>query len=178
MSVSVKTMPDRERRVRGLVFRNATANYSGRIWAALLNVATIPLYVRLMGPEAYGLIGLFALVQGLVQVFDAGLSATLNRELARIPAGNETQRERSDMTRSLEVLYWAFGGAIAAVACCVSPFIATRWLNTSHMPSATISHALMLMGLVVGVSWPSGLYSGGMLGLERHVLLNRSEERR
>lgn len=39
--------------------RNLIANYLGQGWTALMGLAFIPLYIRYLGIEAYGLIGLF-----------------------------------------------------------------------------------------------------------------------
>ena len=42
--------------------RNLIANYLGQGWTALMGLAFIPLYIQYLGIEAYGLIGLFALL--------------------------------------------------------------------------------------------------------------------
>ena len=47
--------------------RNLIANYLGQGWTALMGLAFIPLYIKYLGIEAYGLIGIFALLQGWLQ---------------------------------------------------------------------------------------------------------------
>ena len=42
--------------------KNIIANYSGKTWAAVVNLACIPFYIKYMGMEAYGLVGFFALL--------------------------------------------------------------------------------------------------------------------
>ncbi len=44
----------------------------------------VPLYIKFIGIEAYGLIGLFFVMQALFAVMDMGLSATASREIARL----------------------------------------------------------------------------------------------
>ena len=44
---------------------NFIANFIGQGWVALMSLAFIPLYIKYLGVEAYGLIGLFALMQTL-----------------------------------------------------------------------------------------------------------------
>ena len=39
---------------------NLVANYLGHGWTALMGIAFIPWYIKLLGIEAYGLIGVFA----------------------------------------------------------------------------------------------------------------------
>jgi O-antigen/teichoic acid export membrane protein len=43
--------------------RNLIANYLGQGWTALVGLAFIPLYIKYLGIEAYGLIGLFGVIQ-------------------------------------------------------------------------------------------------------------------
>jgi len=38
---------------------NIIANYTGKAWTALMSLAFIPLYIKFIGIEAYGLIGFF-----------------------------------------------------------------------------------------------------------------------
>ena len=63
--------------------RNLIANYLGQGWAALMGLAFIPLYIKYLGIEAYGLIGLFALLQAWLSLLDMGMTPTLGREMAR-----------------------------------------------------------------------------------------------
>ena len=62
---------------------NILANFGGQGWAALAQLAFVPLYLKFLGIEAYGLIGFYMMLQGILQILDVGLSMTINRELAR-----------------------------------------------------------------------------------------------
>src|SRR4051794_31778653 len=63
--------------------RNVAANFVGTFWAALMGPALVTIYVRLLGIEAYGLVGLLTTLQAVFALLDLGLSAATNRELAR-----------------------------------------------------------------------------------------------
>src|SRR5258708_11875863 len=65
---------------------NFAANIAGQACVALIQLLVIPIYVRLLGIEAYGLIGFFVALQATVQVLDLGVSATVTRELAKSTA--------------------------------------------------------------------------------------------
>ena len=152
--------------------RNIIANFAGKMWSALMVLAFLPLYVRFLGIEAYGLIGIYASLLVFLSVFDMGLSTTLNRELARLSGHRGTGQEARDLVRTFELIYWAtgilIGGGIAALA---SP-IARHWLNAEGVTVETMEGALMIMGLVIALQWPTSLYAGGLTGLQRQVLLN------
>ncbi len=67
--------------------RNIAVNYASQVYVALIGIAMVPLYLKYMGIEAYGLVGFFAMVQAWSQVLDFGLSQTLGREAAKFNAG-------------------------------------------------------------------------------------------
>ena len=53
---------------------------------ALLAVSVTPFYVRLLGIEAYGVIGFYQALTSFFYLFDFGLGDTFCREAARLPA--------------------------------------------------------------------------------------------
>jgi O-antigen/teichoic acid export membrane protein len=71
------------------VKRNIAANYLGQVWTAVMGLAFVPLYIRYLGMEAYGLIGVFAMLQTWLSLLDFGLTPTLTREMARPIANAE-----------------------------------------------------------------------------------------
>jgi O-antigen/teichoic acid export membrane protein len=65
---------------------NLIANIVGRFWAVASIYAFIPFYIHYLGVEAYGIVGFYTVLQGVLFIADVGLTATLNRELARLSA--------------------------------------------------------------------------------------------
>lgn len=149
--------------------RNFSAGLLGSIWSALVGLAVIPLYLKYLGTEAYGLIGFYATTQALLQLLDLGLSPTINREVARCSAVGKLHEARN-LLHTLAVVYWAMAAVIALGIVVMSPLIANYWLQSKHLTQETVAHALMLMGLVVACRWPVGLYMGALLGMQKVVL--------
>jgi O-antigen/teichoic acid export membrane protein len=146
--------------------RNLLAGLANSVWTAIVTLAVVPLYLKYLGIEAYGLIGFFATTQALLQILDLGLAPTINREVARCSAtGNLGQA--GNLLHSLAVIYWGMAGAIALVIVALAPFIANYWLQSKHLSRETIEHAVMLMGLVIACRWPIGLYQGALMGAQR-----------
>lgn len=155
------------------VRRNIAANIIGQGWTALLSIAFVPLYIRFMGMESYGLVGFFVTLQVLFSVLDLGLTATLSRELARLSAAGESSaRQMRDVARTLEAVYWALAMLIVVVVALAADWIAGGWLNANQLPQDLVSTSVMLMGLAIAFRMPYGFYAGGMIGLQRQVLLN------
>jgi O-antigen/teichoic acid export membrane protein len=152
--------------------RNIAANFGGSLWIGLMSLIFIPLYIRFMGMEAYGLVGLFLTLQSLFSLLDLGLGTTLNREFARLSAvegGRVTQRQ---LLRTFETVYWCMALLCGIVVLTFAHTIAARWVHPEHLPVVTITHAVQLMGVVIFFQWPFALYGGGLLGVQRQVAIN------
>ena len=152
---------------------NIIANFVGKVWAVIMGLIFIPLYIRFMGIEAYGLIGAFVSLMALFTILDMGLSSTLSRELARLSTLRDSRQESRDLVRTLECVYWSVGVIVGLTLVMLAPLIAQHWIKTEGIPSQTVQQAVMIMGLIVAVQWPVALYDGGLVGLQRQVLLNR-----
>jgi len=151
---------------------NFFANLAGSGWTALVGLACTPLYIRFMGMEAYGLIGFYFMLQGVIQILDLGLSPTVNREMARYSVLPGKDGEARDFVRTLEVGYWAIGVLIGFAVWYSAPYIATHWVKAGNISHMEVRRAVTIMGVLTALQWPLTFYHGGLLGLQRQVLLN------
>lgn len=151
---------------------NIASNFLGRMWGSLLSILFLPLYLRFLGIEAYGLIGLHISLLGLISVLDLGLSTTLNRELAKRTATGVPDPDSRDLIRTFEVIYWGGGIIVGAAMLLLSPWIAENWIRSHTVSPGTVRNAVAIMGLLIAIQWPSSLYIGGLMGIQRQVLLN------
>lgn len=150
---------------------NVIASFFGRFWASLLNLAFTPIYIKLLGVEVYGLIGVFMSLIAFLSLLDMGISATLSRELPRL-YGKDDVREARDLVCTFERIYWTIGFIIFVLLALLAAPISNYWVKSSVLPTEQIESVLIIMGASIALQWPSGLYSGGMMGLQRHVQLN------
>lgn len=151
---------------------NITANYIGRAWTVIMSLAFIPLYIKFLGIEAYGLIGFWASLFALSSVLDLGLSSTINRELARYSARIESRQKMRDLLRTLEFVYWGVAVLIGVIVLSLSKFISHYWINAENLSTETVERSIALIGVVITFQWPLSFYTGGLLGLQRQVMLN------
>lgn len=151
---------------------NLMANFVGQGWTALMALAFVPLYIKFLGIEAYGLIGFYAMLQAAFQILDLGLSQTMNREMARYIALPGKAAEARDFVKTLEFGYWAIGIVLGIGVVIAAPFIALHWIKSGSLPVETVRHAVMVMGIVTALQWPLSFYEGGLMGLQRQVQFN------
>jgi O-antigen/teichoic acid export membrane protein len=154
------------------VKRNIVANYAGQAWTGLMGLAFIPLYIRYLGMEAYGLIGLFTAMQAWLALLDMGMTPTLNREMARYTAGAHTAESIADLLRTLEVVCCTIAGLLAAGLWLSSGYLARDWLNSTKLPTASVASALSIIAVVIALRFVEGLYRGALYGLQRQVWYN------
>lgn len=139
--------------------------------SAVSAIVVVPVYLRYLGHEAYGILGLYTTIQSLMAVFDLGFSATINRELARARTSQELS-EAGRMAHALCYFYWATGAAIAMLIIFASAWITDHWLNLKNLPSEQVNYAIALAGVSLGIRWPATIYQAVLLGTNRMVTSN------
>ena len=154
------------------VKRNIIANLLGKGLSAFLSIVFVPYYLKYLGAEAYGLIGLFVALQSIFMLADMGLSGTFARETARLSVLEDGAQQMRDMCCTFEVISIFVGLLTSLVIAAASVFIAENWLNIDHLSLATVSSTIILIGVAIGLQFPFIIYQAGMQGLQRQMLLN------
>lgn len=153
--------------------RNVVVNVLGRAWVSGVAILMTPAYLALLGVEAYALIGVFTVLQTLIVLFDLGLGLTLNRHLAAQSEDRQANAQAMrDAVRTFEIVYWVVGVLIAAAIVVSAEFLASTWIHSTTLSISQMTTAIALMGVAIGVQWPSWLYQGGLLGLDRQGTAN------
>ncbi len=152
--------------------RNILANYLGQIWMAVMAVIFLPQYLRILGVEAFGLVGVMLSFQAILQLFDFGIGGATNRELARRarpPALGDGSR---DLVRTSEGVIWLLAVVIALLMWFASSLLANHWLHLRSITPGQASTAIAIMGVAIALLWPSTFYANCLSGLERQPQLN------
>ena len=150
---------------------NILAGMVSSAWSALLGILVVPLFLRYISVEAYGLVGVYATITTMLVVFDLGLVATLNREVARASSTGNIGGV-GPLLHSLAVIYWSVGLCLGAIIFLLAPWLAAHWLNPDGLSHDTVARALRLMALVIVSRWPLGLYQAAMIGAQRIIPLS------
>ncbi|MBA3295369.1 MAG: oligosaccharide flippase family protein [Acidobacteria bacterium] len=151
-----------------MVIRNTAANLAGQLVYPVLALVLVPFYIRHLGLEGYGLIGLMALVVSLLSVFSRGLGGALQREIsARLASGDESSLRR--LLRSLEVPYWVAAGLIVVVLAGLALTTGSRWVKTEILTPREVTICLILLACRVALAFPHSVYQSVLMGTERQV---------
>ncbi len=149
---------------------NTIANLASRAWTMVANYLFVPIYISILGEEAYGLITFFATLQTALNLLGLGLSKTLRREFAADETKGKDTLYKYKILRSVELVYVG----IAVVICCLcffgAGFIAKKYLVVDQISIKTVVITVRLMGVSIAGQLLANLYLGCLFGLERQVL--------
>lgn len=137
-----------------------------------MGLAFVPLYLRSLGAEAFGLVGFMLGLQSISLLLDFGMGVFLNREVARRSAIADTRQTLRDLVRTFEWLVWPIALVLLVAIVAFAGLIAERWFNPGSLGAAEIRTTVMLIGVTVACLWPSSFYASILNGLERQPQLN------
>lgn len=155
-----------------VVGKNIISNILGKSFSAILSLVFIPYYVRLLGTEAYGLIGIYATLLSVFMVADLGLSGAFTREIARLSVLEENAQQIHNLGRTFEGIFFFLGFIIAIGIAGSSRLLSEHWVNAETLSISTVALSIVLIGIVVGLQFPLFIYHGGLQGLQRQMILN------
>ena len=142
--------------------RNVLANLLGGAWIAGLMVVLTPLQIRMLGIEAYGLLGLLAMLQIAVVVLDFGLPTTVMQKISSGSANG------ARLVNSVSTMYLGFAATLAGGMWIGAEWLARHLLNTGDLAPEVAIASIRLIGVFLATRFHVGLYNGALTGL--HLL--------
>jgi O-antigen/teichoic acid export membrane protein len=137
-----------------------------------MGFAFLPIYIKYLGMESFGLIGVFALLQAALLLLDAGLTPTLTREVARFKGGAIDNQTLLNLIRTVEIilLILTFLGTFIVSVC--SEWAAENWLTVKELSTKDVADSICIMAFIVSMRLYEGIYRGCLVGLQKQVILN------
>ena len=132
----------------------------------------VPYYIHFLGIEAYGLIGIFALLQAWLSLLDMGMTPTLSREMARFTAGAHDTQSIQNLLRTIEIITYSLAIVIGGCIWLSSDFLASNWLKAENLPKSVVVNSISIMAFVIALRFCETIYRGSLLGLEKQVWYN------
>lgn len=152
--------------------RNVAANYAGQLYVAGANILVVPELVRLLGAEAYGLVGFFAMLQAWLLLLDMGVSPTLGREASRYKSGKYNDIQFDFLVKFLNRIFFATALIFVVVLLPASPWLASHWLQPKSLRPEDVSFSVAVMLLTVAIRWRTQPHRSVIIGMEHQVWMN------
>lgn len=152
--------------------KNVIANYLGQAWVSLIGLIFVPVYIHYLGMDAYGLIGVYTLLQAWLGLLDMGMTPTLTREMSRYTAGAHSADSIRDLLRTMEYICFIVALLLGLLVWQCSNWLASHWLQSEKLPIDKLATVIAIIGLVIALRFVEGLYRGAIVGLQQQVWLN------
>lgn len=152
--------------------KNLIANYLGTAWLSILQLLTIPLYLNILGDEAWGLLSIVLTFYVFIAILGSGMSQVLPREISI--RNNSSHREQLlDIAYGFERLFLVVGVLFAVAVFGLSDFLVDHWIKLQSVSQNDAILAFKMLSLQLVIQWPIACYNGFLLGLNKHVKLNK-----
>ena len=139
----------------------------------LLFFASIPIYLKYLGPDAFGLIGVYTLLQSWFNLLDLGVSPTLTRTLAQHKDNKENHSLLTSLLRSFELIVLTFSISLLFLFFLYVDELSTNWLTSEALSNNTISDIFVIFLITIFFRLFETLYKSCLIGLQKHILLNQ-----
>ena len=104
-------------------------NYINQFIYLIIRFLLIPVLVRVLGMEAYGVISFYYTVEVLMALMDFGMGATTAKILAH--SDTNTRENRFSAVRRIELIYLTIALVVGTFLITIAPLFSTHWLNIS-----------------------------------------------
>lgn len=151
---------------------NVIANAGGQIVASGLAFVLAPLFVGELGLEAWGLVGILAVLSAWFNLVDVGLTPSITREIARADARSDSALQACNLVRCVEVVYLGIAALIAGLLAVSADSIVSGWLRLESLASRDAGLSIALMGLIVALRLFENIYRSVLSGFQELVALN------
>lgn len=152
------------------IAKHAGYNLVGGAIPILVSLITVPIYVKVIGLERYGLLSVCWLLLGYFGLFDLGLGRAASQRIAAL-------RDRPDEERSL--VFWT---ALTVTLLLSAAAMAVLWPAAAYgLPLIQTRTAELRLEIVEAVPWLaacvplaliSGVFNGALSGRERFGFVN------
>jgi O-antigen/teichoic acid export membrane protein len=151
---------------------NIISNYVGNVFAVVINFILVPIYLKYLSIEEYGIITFFATITSVFVILDMGLGLTVNKEVAKSLAMKQDSKKTANVIRTFELLYWLVAVFIGSILFFFSDLISGKWLNVENISREKLSLVVSLMGLALVFRWPISFYNNALSGFQKMINLN------
>ncbi len=154
-----------------ILARNAFLNFLGQAMPLVVGILSIPLIVRGLGADRFGLLSLTWVVVVYFTAVDLGMGRAATKYIAEA-LGKGNDRQISELLSTAVVIQGIFGSVGALVLYALTPLLVTRVLNISPELSREAQTTFYVLTLVIPIVLISNSFSGALEAAQRFDLVN------
>lgn len=152
------------------VSRNTTYNIIGAALPIALALATVPVYLKLVGSDRYGVLAIAWLLLGYFGLFDLGLGRATSQRIAA--QRNADPADRAATFWTALCINGVMGGIGALIFWPVSYYLFGHFFRVDEALRPEVLAAAPLLALAVPIATSTGVLTGALQGRERFLEVN------
>lgn len=157
------------------ITNNLIANYLINIWNIISTYIFLPLYLRYLGEENYGIVMLSVVIYSMLALLDVGFSTTLRRELAKNTQSEKFINESISLLKSIELFYLGILFLVVIICYLLSDIIAYHWINVKSTNETVLKWVIILIAINAILQIISSMYNNGILALGEQVTSSKMQ---
>ena len=135
-------------------------------------LAFVPFYIKYLGIESYGLIGIFGVIQIWLSLIDGGITQVIIREVAGVGNKADGIQYIRNLIRSIEIMLYTILFIFTFVVWIGSNSLAVHWVHAESISINEVAGAFSLMGVYAALGIVENFYKSILIGCQRQVMLN------
>lgn len=151
------------------VGQNIITNYLAVVWMGGLSLALIPLYIKRLGSDQWGVVAICMAIQGFLGLLDAGLGQIMPRDIARV-VGDQGAVVR--VFRVFSRSYLGLGLIGLLLGQVGVHWLIARWFNQGQGVAEGADLALRLVLVQFFFQFANNAHTGYWNGLQAQKLAN------
>lgn len=151
---------------------NVVFNYIGQLYITFIGILVLPMFLQYMGPEAYGLVGFYTLIQAWLSLLDVGMTPTLGREIARLKNKTDEHWRLLTVVNSLEITFAVIALSASAALFMAKGWIASDWLTVETLSIDIVTTAISIMAITIAARWIASINRSGINAYEAQVWMS------
>ena len=152
------------------VARHTAYNFAGAVVPLAVSLVTVPLYLKVIGLERYGLLAIFWTLLGFLGFLSLGMGPAVTQRLATM--AQATDRDRSQLVWTALGVNLAMAVAGSLLVIVLARFYFDRLSATPAGLQAEVEQAIPWLGLALPLSMTGGVLAGALQGRQRFGILN------
>lgn len=152
--------------------QNLIVFVAAQMWRGCILLAFVPAYIKILGVESYGLVGILSTLQAWLVLLDFGLRPTMVREMARYTGGGCDDAFILQLYRTIEICAFCIAVLVFLILLLGSGWLASHWIMSENLSTATVVSAFAVMGLVAAAQLMESVYVSTLIGLQKQILHN------
>ena len=152
------------------MYKKLSILYFAQIYKAILPLIFIPIILKALGAERYGMISFFSMLVGWLGILDIGVSGSFLKLVATSKNNAHAFEKTCNLFFKISLCFLAISIVLSASVFLSANYLATQWLQTKIEANESIT-CIKIIGFVLALNYIKIYLSSFLTGMEKQHFL-------